>query len=99
MACTGLELPQQEGQGTNRLKVITETNGEALIVSYFACDGEFIPFGAPEIVVSEKSEAEFHLELRSEADKKGHLVRHESTDPQWNPGHVEPDDAVILEEE
>lgn len=63
-----------------------------MIVSYYVCDGEFLPFGAAEITVSEKSEEEFHKELRAQADAEGHLVQGESTDPQWNPGYVEPDE-------
>lgn len=88
MACTGIELPKKEDGSTNRLKVITEVNGESLVINYYACDGDFMPYGAAEVTISDKSEEEFHVKLRADADEKGQLVRNESTDPQWNPGYV-----------
>jgi len=89
MACTGLKFPKQEGNGTNRMKVITEVNGKVLVISYYACDKDFIPFGKAEITMSEKAEEKFHKELRDQANEKGHFIRNESTNPEWNPDYIE----------
>ena len=99
MACTGI-LIEQDGK-ENRLKVITEVQkAGAMLIKWYPCDGEHIPWGDPEITVSEDpNEEDFHTKLRKEADAKGQLVRAQSTDPEWNPGYVAPDDAIILEEE
>ena len=93
MACTGLEFPSKEEGGENkRLKIMTQETEHGMLVSYYACDAEFIPEGEAEITVSEKTEEEFHRDLRAQADEKGHLVRRESTNPEWNPGYTPSDE-------
>lgn len=99
MACTGIVI-EKDGK-INRLKVITEVQkAGGMLIKWYPCDGEHIPWGDAEITVGNAdNEENFHTTLRKEADAKGQLIRAQSTNPEWNPGYVELDDAVILEEE
>lgn len=72
---TLIEAPAKDGNGT---KVFLD-------VEVHLCDEEFIPKGRTSKTVQDRSEEEYHRDLRLQAAEKGHFVAEESTDPEWNP--------------
>lgn len=91
MGCTALEIPQEDGT-IKRIKIMTVQIPGHIDVDIFNCNDEFIPIGEPLMSQVEGEEEMYHKKLRLEASEKGHYIPRESTDPQWNPGYVEPED-------
>lgn len=71
-----IEVPAKDGNGT---KVFLD-------VELHVCDEDFIPKGRTSKTVQDRSEEEYHKDLRKQAAEKGHFVAEESTNPEWNPG-------------
>jgi len=83
-----IEVPAKDGNGT---KVFLD-------VELHTCDEDFIPKGRTSKTVQDRSEEEYHRDLRKQAAEKGHFVAEESTNPEWNPvitldGNGEEDDT------
>lgn len=94
MATTALKL-ENPGQDSVRVKFMTvyieapakDGNDTKLFldVEVHLCDEEFIPQGRTSKTVQDRSEEEYHKDLRKQAAEKGHFVAEESTNPEWNP--------------
>lgn len=91
MACTALKITKDDGT-VQRIKIMTVQIPDLIDVDIFNCTEGFIPVGEPLMSQVEGVESEYHTKLRADASEKGHYVPEESTDPQWNPGYVEPPD-------
>jgi hypothetical protein len=72
---TYIEAPAKDGSGT---KVFLD-------VEVYVCDEEFVPQGRTSKTVQDRSEEDYHKDLRAQAAEKGHFVPEESTNPEWNP--------------
>lgn len=91
MPCTSLRLPDQKRPGKFiNVKFITQDFDINLSVDIYQCDNEWTPSGKPTQGTHIDDEKTYHINLRSEADKRGHFVKEQSTDPHWNPGYIEP---------
>jgi hypothetical protein len=86
MPCTAIKF-QKDGRDV-RLKFMTVINGEQLDVDAFACDENFIPVSGPEMTTMLMDEEEYHRNLRKDAHERGHFVKEESTNPEWNPSDL-----------
>ena len=63
-----------------------------LDITLYQCDEDFIPTGQSSHSMHEDDEETYHRTLRLQATEKGHYVPEESTDPQWNPNYIEPEE-------
>ena len=61
-------------------------------VNIYRCDDDFIPKGEPVTRDLSGSEEEYHRSLRKDSNSKGHFISGHSTNPEWNPGYVNPED-------
>jgi hypothetical protein len=66
------------------------TTKDFITVDLVQCDEDFIPSSDGSRTIDERSHEEYHKMLRVEAIEKGHFIPEQSTDPQWNPGYIEP---------
>jgi len=93
MATTAIQI------GEVKLKIMTligepspslegGTSKHFLNIEIRQCDDDFIPTGKSSVSISDLDEETYHRNLRKESSKEGHLVPHESTDPEWTPGYV-----------
>lgn len=87
MALTSLIIPTQDGYKNLQVETIEGDNG--CILHWYACDENFEHLGPADASADKRSEEQFHVELREQAAKQGHLVTSHSTNPEWNPeGYV-----------
>ena len=78
-----------------KMMFITQSFEESEItVNIYKCDDDFIPRGEPVTRELHGSEEDYHKNLRKDAFEKGHFVSGHSTNPEWNPGYVEPADET-----
>lgn len=89
MPCTAIKIEKNDGT-VFRLKFLTIGNPTHTDVDVYRCNDDFIPIGEPESGMDERDEETYHKELRIKASEKGQFVPEQSTDPNWNPGYVEP---------
>lgn len=80
MATTAIKV-----QGKNMLFMTAEKENGEVDVDIFLADDDFLPVGTPSIGYCDKSEEEYHKELREQANEKGHLIINFCTNPEWNP--------------
>jgi len=94
MPVTALLLPEprKTDGSTKKVKFITQDFAVNLSVDVYTCDENWIPKGEPMQGTHTDDEEKFHRELREEASKRGHFVPEQSTDPEWNPGYVAPEE-------
>jgi hypothetical protein len=89
MPATTLWIVQNEDE--HRLMFITQQYGENdFTVNIYHCNEDFIPFGEPVTKDIIGKEEDYHKSLRKDSSDKGHYVPGHSTNPEWNPGYVEP---------
>lgn len=93
MACTALKITKEDGSIV-RVKFMTVWNPPQTDVDLYQCNDDFFPIGDAAMSAVDMDEELYHKKLREEATVKGHFVPEESTDPQWNPGYVEPPEEV-----
>ena len=91
MATTALRIKSEDNSET-KLTFLTSQVGESVIVvNIYRTDDEYNPVGTGSISVAQfPSEEDYHRELRKQAHEKGQFVPDYSTNPEWNPGYVEP---------
>lgn len=76
-----------------KMMFITTTYDEGgFTLNIYGCDEDFIPKGEPVTKELIGDEADYHRNLRKDASEKGHFVSGHSTNPEWNPGYVAPED-------
>ena len=78
-----------------RLLFMTVPTEHGVDVDLYEANEEFMPIGKASIGASDKHEIEYHVELRKEASKKGQFVPEFSTNPEYNPGYVEPTEEEL----
>ena len=91
MPVTALEVPK----GDNIVKIMfitTQTSENEVYLDLYTCDEQFIPSGEPIRKIIETDEYTYHTKLRNDAITHGHFRPDYSTNPEWNPGYVEPED-------
>jgi hypothetical protein len=90
MATTALKF-HTDGK-VQRLLFMTVDKGNGVIdVDIFTADEDFLPVGTPSVGVSEHANDEaYHKSLRQFAAENNQFVSEHSTNPEWNPGYVEP---------
>jgi len=94
MPLTSIKL---DWNGTERrLQFITEQHETGLYVAVQACNEEWKPVTPPTETTDVRTEEVYHRELRLEASKQGNFVPQYSTNPEWNPGYIEAQDAEIV---
>jgi len=76
------------------MKFMTVWNPPQTDVDLYHCKDDFEPVGDPMMTALLVEEEAYHKKLRLEASEKGHFIPEESTDPQWNPGYVEPPEEI-----
>jgi len=93
MATTSLKIKTEDGT-ENRLMFLTTQSLEDIInVTIYRATEDFTPTGVASHGIAEfTSEEEYHKDLRRQAHDKGQFVPDYSTNPDWNPGYVEPQD-------
>lgn len=98
MPVTALLLPDpKSGEGkTKKVKFITQDFKENLSVDIYPCDDEWVPYGQPTQGTHLSDEEKYHRELRQEASKRGHFVPEQSTDPEWSPGYIAPEEPINM---
>ena len=89
MAVTSLRI-DKDGVITH-LMMMTAPTPEGVDIDIQLTDAEFTPVGKPSLGQMPKDEEEYHGELRIISHEKGHFVPEYSTNPEWNPGYVEPE--------
>jgi len=96
MPVTALLLPDPKKEGTKKIKFITQDFAVNLSIDIYQCDEDWVPMGEPTQGTHTDDEELYHRNLRSEAAKRGHYVPQESTNPEWNPGYVSPDEPLDI---
>lgn len=101
MPCTALRVHDPE-KGAVHVKFMTNmveapaTEGDStklfLNIEVYLCDENFIPQGTTSKTIMDRDEEDYHRDLRKQAHEKGHFVPEESTDPEWNPNYVKPEE-------
>ena len=100
MACTAIKI------GDVRIKIITTPvsfpNTEGVIrnftdVQLYKCDDDFIPEGSASRSIHEDDEETYHKNLRKESFERGHFVKEESTDIEWNPDYKPEENESTLQ--
>lgn len=92
MATTSLTVKSETGEDINVTFITAETAENVIVVQVYKTDDDFNPVGTASISVAQfPSEEEYHKQLREEAGKRGQFVADYSTNPEWNPGYVEPE--------
>lgn len=89
---TALLLPDPKGNGHKRIKFVTQDFEHNLSIDIYQCDENWIEVGQPTEGTHVDNEELYHKTLREEAEKRGHYVPEESTNSEWNPGYVVPDE-------
>ena len=94
MATTTIKLKRPDtGEETNLMFMTNIAENNIILVNVYMTDDNYNPVGTASVSVAQfPSEEEYHKDLRKEADKRGQLVRDYCTDPEWNPGYVEPEE-------
>lgn len=93
MATTSLKIKSTDGTDVNLMFLTSQMGEELIVVNIYKADEEFNPQGTASVSVAQfPSEEAYHTELRKGAIEKGHFVPDYSTNPEWNPGYVEPQD-------
>jgi len=94
MPVTALLLPDpKKGEGVfKKIKFITQDFAVNLSVDIYPCDDNWVPYGQPTQGTHTDDEEKYHKDLRSETAKRGHFIPEQSTDPEWNPGYVAPEE-------
>lgn len=78
----------------HRMMFITQQYGENdFTVNIYHCNEDFIPKGTPVTKDLIGDEEQYHRSLRKDAHTKGHFVAGHSTNPEWNPDYVEPQET------
>jgi hypothetical protein len=81
MATTALTI-----DGKNFLFMTVPVPNAGVDVDIFTADEEFVAFGMASIGAShQKTEEEYHRDLRKQSKEKGQFVPAGSTNPEWNP--------------
>lgn len=88
MATTAL-LVKEEGKEI-RMLFMTAPTPTGVDVDIIQADIDFMPVGKVSIGVDHRDEETYHRELRKHASEAGDFVPDFSTNPEWNPGYVEP---------
>jgi hypothetical protein len=92
MATTTLKIKTESDE--QKLMFMTAETGENIIVvTIYKTDDEYNPTGTGSMSVAQyPTEEAYHKDLRKQASEKGQYVPEYSTNPEWNPGYVEPQD-------
>ena len=78
-----------------KIMFITQVfNENEFTLNLYRCDEDFIPKGEPIKRELTGNEIDYHKSLRKEASEKGHFVSGHSTNPEWNPGYVAPEEET-----
>lgn len=95
MATTAIEITREDGP--NRLLFMTAQTEAGIDVDVSLADGDFMPLGKTSLGMSPKhsDEESYHRSLREQAHEKGQFVPEYSTNPEWNPGYVEPSEDPV----
>lgn len=70
---------------TQHIVIITQQFGKKLTINAYLTDDNYIPTGDAVVSELEIDEAEYHINLRKDADKANQFISGYSTDPEWNP--------------
>lgn len=97
MATTALRINNPE-LGEQRMLFMTAPTPTGIDIDIVLADAEFLPVGKPSLGAMNGSEEDYHKKLRVESSKKGQFVPEFSSNPEWNPGYVEPVEDVTHEE-
>ena len=90
MPATSIMIMNDEAY--HRLMFITQqSDEEGFTVSIYRCNEEFLPMGEPVTKDLMGKEMDYHISLRKDSSQKGHFISDYSTNPEWNPGYVEPE--------
>lgn len=93
MATTSLKITAEDGTEKRLVFLTTQSLDNIINVNIYKADEEFNPIGMASHGIAEfTSEEEYHKDLRKQSHEKGHFVPDYSTNPEWNPGYVEPED-------
>lgn len=91
MPATTLWIVQEDKE--YKMMLITQQYGENdFTVNIYGCNDDFIPSGEPLTKDLIGKEEDYHRNLRKDASEKGHFVSAHSTNPEWNPDYVAPED-------
>ena len=88
MATTALTI-KTEDVTKNLLFMTVQREDGICDVDIFLCNENHDVMGTPSLGVANKTEEDYHKELRLDASAKGHFVPEHSTNPEWNPGYKE----------
>tara|TARA_R110002126_G_scaffold79669_8_gene197700 strand:- start:2451 stop:2735 length:285 start_codon:yes stop_codon:yes gene_type:complete len=84
MAVTALEV--NTGITIVKSKVVSTETEAGLFIQLYRCDDSWKEMGAPrEFGEPNKSEEQYHTELRKNASESNHFRQAHSTDPEWSP--------------
>lgn len=91
MATTALKIKSEDNSETKLMFMTAQVGESVIVVSIYKTDDEYNPVGTASVSVAQfPSEEDYHKELRKQAHEKGQFVPDYSTNPEWNPGYVEP---------
>ena len=70
---------------TKHIVIITQQFGKKLTIHAYLTVDNYIPAVVAIVSELEIDEAEYHINLRKDADKANQFISGYSTDPEWNP--------------
>lgn len=74
-----------QGDKETNLQFLTTSVGELLEVEIYLCNDQWIPQIKIGRSIDNRSEEDYHKELRKDAHDREQLVKKYCTDPEWNP--------------
>lgn len=93
MPATSLKIVNDDAE--YRLMFITQQYGENdFTVNIYRCNEDHMPMGEPVTKDLLGLEDDYHKNLRKESSEKGHFIAQYSTNPEWNPGYVAPEEEI-----
>ncbi len=82
MPVTSLEIVDKT---IKKIQFITTSIDSLLEVEIYLCGENWNPISKIGRSIDDRSEEDFHKQLRKDASEKGQLVKKYCTDPEWNP--------------
>lgn len=92
MATTTIKTKKDE-QDHILLLMTVPREGGGLDVDIYLGNENYEPVGQPSLGFDPRTEEEYHKELRKQAHERNELIVEASTNPEWNPGYVAPEET------
>ena len=92
MATTSIKTKKEDGEEVILMFMTAPKKDGGIDVDVFLANAENEPVGTPSIGYDLRTEEDYHKDLRRMALEKNEFIPDHSTNHEWNPGYVEPEE-------